>query len=133
MVCQETLFLPHAVPSPTLIMTREPNARVALHHGDPLTLTCTIQLDPAVDSDVVVTGEISGPRGTTREVTPAAVSNRAYQMILAISSLRAAVSDTYSCTAMIRPGSAVQDVLASRPGTPSTLDVSIGRNCVCAH
>ena len=107
-------------------MTRDLNASMALHHGDPLSLTCIIQLDPAVDSDVVVTGELRGSRGTTRTLTM--VSNTTYQMILAISSLRATLSDVYTCAAIVSPGPAVQNVLASRPDVSTALNVTIGRN-----
>ena len=109
-------------------MTRDPDASVALHHGDSLSLTCIIQLDPAVDSDVVVTGELRGSRGTT--MTLAIVSNTTYQMILAISSLRATLSDVYTCAAIVSPGPAVTNVLASRPNVSTTLNVTIGRNSV---
>ena len=127
---RKKLIVCSTVPAPTLIMTRDPNASMALQHGDPLNLTCIIQLDPAVDSDVVVTGELRGSRGTT--MTLAIVSNTTYQMILTISSLRATLSDVYTCAAIISPGSAVQNVLASRPDVSTTLNVTIGRNSVRA-
>ena len=123
MVCQETLFLPHAVPSPTLIMTREPNASVALHHGDPLNLTCTIQLDPAVDSDVIVTGALSGPGGSSGTVTKE--TRGKYWITLRIPSLNATLSDTYTCNATIDPATGVNNVLGDTDGY-STLSIAVG-------
>ena len=52
-----------------------------------------------MDRDVVVTGELSGPGGTTRN--PTMISDKRYQMSLAILSLNASSLETYNCTTVI--------------------------------
>ena len=114
------------VPPPTLTMSRDPDATVTLHPGDPLNLTCTIQLDPAVvDSDVVVTGDLGGPGGssTTMPVMDAA---GVYRITLDIPSLLATLSDTYTCNATVMPGPGVVNVMSSSE-SHSSLDITVGR------
>ena len=96
---------------------------MTLRHGDSLNLTCTIQLGPAVDSDVVVTGELSGPGGTTRN--PTMVSDKIYQMKLAIPSLNASSLETYNCTTVIDIKSGV-NVMASEEDY-TILNISVGK------
>jgi len=87
------------VPPPTLSASRDPDASVTLRHGDPLTLTCSIQLDPnpAVDSNVVVTGKLEGKEGSNSTTVMATAGE--YKILLYIPSLRAVFSDVYTCTA----------------------------------
>ena len=114
---------PCTVPPPTLALSRDPDATVTLHHGDPLilTLTCTIQLDETVDSDVVVTGRLQGPRGRDSSI----VSPLDEVFIwLYITSLRATPSDTYTCTATVEPGSGVMYV--QRSESQDSLNITVG-------
>ena len=113
------------VPPPTLAMSRDPDATVTLHNGDPLTLTCTIQLDPAVvDSDVVVIGSLGGPRGRSTTM-PVMDSAGVYRITLNISSLLATLSDTYTCTATVMPAQGVVNVTGSE--SHSSLDITVGK------
>ena len=114
------------VPPPTLAMSRDPDATVILHNGDPLTLICAIQLDPTVvDSDVVVTGSLGGPgRRSTR--MPVMDSAGVYRITLDIPSLRATLSDTYTCTATVIPTPGVENVLGSSE-SHSSLDITVGK------
>ena len=112
------------VSTPILTMTRDPDSSVTLRHGDPLNLTCIIQLEAAVDRDVVVTGELSGPEGIT--TNPTIVSNRMYQMILAIPSLSAGSLKTYNCTTIIKPPMNNTNILASKEHY-RTLNISVGK------
>ena len=110
------------VPPPTISVSRDPDASVTLRHGDNLTLICTIKLDPAVDSDVVVTGNLGG----MSNVMIASVGM--YSIILEIPSLRATPSDTYTCTATVDPGSGLTYV--SHGGQSSSLNIAVGKDLV---
>ena len=115
-------------------MSREPDASVILRHGDNLTLTCTIQLDPnpAVDSDVVVTGRLQGQAG--RNDTIVTTSHGVYKVMLYIPSLRATSSDTYTCTGTVEPGSAMMYLQRSEShySLNITVGMQLGHN-TCLH
>ena len=108
-----------AVPPPTLAMSRDPDATMTLRNGDPLTLTCTIQLDPAVvDSDVVVTGILEGPGGRS---TTMIASAGMYTIRLDIPSLRG----TYTCTVTVMPDPSSLYVNGSE--SESSLNITVGK------
>ena len=107
-------------------MSRDPDANVTLHHGDNLTLTCTIQLDPAVvDSNVVVTGNLGGPGGNSTTIMPVIDSTGVYRITLDIPSLLATLSDTYTCTATVMHGPGVVNVMSSSE-SHSSVDITVG-------
>ena len=111
------------VPPPTLAMSRDPDATVSLRNGDPLILTCTITLDPAVvDSDVVVTGRLGGSGGST---TTMIASAGMYTIRLDIPSLRATSSDTYTCTVTVMPDPSSLYVNGSE--SQSSLDITVSK------
>ena len=114
------------VPPPTLSVSRDPDASVTLRHGNPLTLTYTIQLDPdpAVDNDVEVTGNLQGRAG--RNSTIVMISDGVYKITLYIASLRATASDTYTCSATVGPDSGVVYVQHSDL-TSASLDITVGK------
>ena len=111
------------VPIPSLNVTRDPDTTVNLRHGDNVTLTCTIQLDPAVDSDIIVTGELSGPGGTANGVV--LISTGIYQIVLSILSLQATMSDTYTCSTTISPRSDVMNIIGLFYG--DTYELFVGK------
>ena len=126
-ICHTIMHCPihSTVPLPTISVSRDPDAStVILHHGDNLTLTCSIQLDPnpAVDSDVMVTGRLQGAGSSSTTVT---MSEGVYRIMLDIPSLRATFSDTYTCTATVEPGSGVMHVQSSESRSDS-LSISVG-------
>ena len=104
-------------------MSREPDASVIRRHGDNLTLTCTIELDPnpAVDSSVMVTGRL---QGAGRNDTTVATSDGVYKIMLYIPSLLATLSDTYTCTATVEPDSGVQYI--QRSESHYSLSITVG-------
>ena len=112
------------VPPPSLSVSRDPDTSVILRHGDPLTLTCSIQLDPnpAVDSDVVVTGKLQGPEGSNSTTVMATAGE--YKNMLYIPSLLATFSDTYTCTATVEPGSGV--ICAQSSESSHSLNITVG-------
>ena len=75
-----------------------------LYTEDDLTLTCTIQLDEAVDTGVDVTVEWSGPNGVTElstggciTVSDVASSNTTFQSTVTVTSLEISDTDDYTC------------------------------------
>ena len=124
----------YTVPPPTLTVSRDPDANTTLRDGDDLTLTCTIQLDDAVDSDVVVTGILQGPTGRNSTIVKtldspvqsSPVESKVYQIVLYIPSLRATSSETCTCTASVDPGTGVDSVQSSESHTDS-IDITVGK------
>ena len=115
------------VPTPLLTMSRDPDASVTLRHGDHLNLTCTIELDQAVDIDVTVTGTLS-EKGILNPIFDAVknVSSNVYQINRTIASLKAARSTVYSCNATVSPGPGVANVTSSGQ-TYSMLNITVGK------
>ena len=70
-----------------------------LYTEDDLSLTCTIELDEAVDTEVVVTAVWLGPLGALSGTAPSATSSTTYQSIVNITSLEMSDSGNYTCTA----------------------------------
>ena len=122
------LYILHiTVATPVLTLNRDPDASVTLRHGDPLNLTCTIELDPAVDINVTVSGTLSGPgiqdpKGNVEYIQ----SRELYQMKRTIASLEAATSTVYTCTATVRPSRGVVNVQDSE-GSRALLTVTVGK------
>ena len=76
-----------------------------------------------MDSDVVVTGVLSGPVGSSETVTNE--TRGKYWIKLRIPSLNATLSDTYTCNATIDPATGVENVLGDTDGY-STLSITVG-------
>ena len=57
---------------------------------------------------------------------PVMDSSGVYRVTLDIPSLRATLSDTYTCTATVMPASGVENVLGSSE-SHSSLDISVGK------
>ena len=110
-------------------MSRDPVASVTLRHGDTLTLTCTIQLDPEdVDTDVGVTGTLSGPGGTAMNPVSVMNSSLTYQITLELTNLQAtASSDTYTCMSTASPGPSAMNLMASEQGS-IMLGITVGKD-----
>ena len=107
---------------------------VAARDGPPysstdFTLTCTIELNEAVDTHVMVIAEWTGPDGeilSGSDITM--VSNRAYQNTLTLTSLGTSNSGVYSCSAIASPGdeSTPTFITASEKGFNDII-VSVGK------
>ena len=122
----DQLYITHIsiVPPPTLAVSRDPDATVTLYLGDPLTLTCTIQLDPAVvDSGVVVTGRLGGPGGNS---TTMIASAGVYRIILDVPTLQATSSVTYACTVTVEPSS--RSIYVNGSESQSSIDITVGKH-----
>ena len=106
-------------------MNRDPDGSVTLRHGDPLKLTCTIELNAAVDIAVIVSGTLSGP-GIQIPSSVEYVHSREYQIKETITSLEAARSSVYACSVTVSPGQGVMNVRASERNH-ITLTVTVGK------
>ncbi len=121
------------VPAPGVAISREPDSGTTLRHGDSLTLTCDITLDPAVDSEVAVTASWTGPGGPiTAGVSDMTGSGLAYQSTLTLSSLTSSDAGDYNCTA------SVDSTFNTGSEGSATLGITIGKyvvvNCDnCLH
>ena len=113
------------VATPVITVSRDPDASVTLRHGDPLNLTCTIKLDPAVDIDVTVSGTLSEPGILNTRDTVGHISSRMYQIKKTVTSLKAARSAVYTCNATVSPTQENTNVRASEKNS-STLNISVG-------
>ena len=75
-----------------------------LYAGSNLTLTCTVTLDPNVDSDETIITSWSGPNNITGErhlVTATSGSGSTYTSNLRISPLTDQDNGTYTCTGIV--------------------------------
>ena len=100
---------------------------MTLRHGDPLNLTCSIELVPAVDINVTVSGALSGPGNQDPEGNVEYIqSGELYQIKRTIASLEAATSTVYTCSATVSPGSGVVNVQDSE-GSRALLSITVGK------
>ena len=104
-----------------------------LYTEDDLTLTCTIELNAAVDTGVVVTAVWLGPPGTTMLSTGGRItvsdvtgSRPNYQSTLTVTSLEMSDSGAYTCTATAS-GNGTTFVTESQAGSHTTTVQSIGK------
>ena len=115
------------VPAPALTMSRDPDNSMTLRHGDPLHLTCIIELDLAVDIDVNVVGTLSGQGIQTSSGTVEPIHSRVYQIKKTIVSLKASKSTEYTCNATVSPDPRVVNIISSEK-TCSVLNIAIGKS-----
>ena len=99
-----------------------------LYAGTGLTLTCTVTLDPNVDSGESVMTEWSGLQDIPEErysVTGASSSGSTYTDSFTISPLADQDDGTYTCTMTVTGGSNVQQVTASDDVTITVMGENI--------
>ena len=104
-----------------------------LYTEDDLTLTCTIELNAAVDTGVDVTVVWTGPPGDTMlspdgriTVSEVTGSRPTYQSTVDITSLQMSDSGTYTCTATASPDG-ISFVTASQAGAATTTVQFVGK------
>ena len=114
------------VPQPTVNVT--PNRTGDLYAGTPLTLTCSIQLNPAVDTGVVVTRMWRGPGSlvvsNTSRVTVSNLLNGStflYEMTIEFIPLSTTDSGNYDCEATVTPDPQSQFISVSTAGNDTHL------------
>ena len=120
--CAPTSGSFHTVPQPTVSIT--PNYTGVLHAGTPLTLTCSIQLNPAVDTTVMVTRMWRGPRSQTvsnsSRVTVSNLFKRPtfiYETTIEFIPVSISDSGNYECEATVTPDPQSQFVIMSTAGS----------------
>ena len=121
------LYLNSIVPQPSVAVTLHKTA--PLYAGTSLTLTCTVTLDPNVDSHVDVMTEWSGHHDISEKrysVTAASISGRNYVYTgsLTISPLAEQDGGTYTCTVTITGGEYVRQANASNDFVIPTISKS---------
>ena len=117
------------VPQPTVNIT--PNRTGDLYAGTPLTLTCSIQLNPAVDTGVMVTRMWRGPGSqgvsNSSHVTVSNLVSRSaflYETTIQFSPLSTTHSGNYECEATVTTDPQSQFVIMSTRGN-DTLTVIV--------
>ena len=112
----------HTVPQPTVSIT--PNHTGILYAGTPLTLTCSIQLNPAVDTTVMVTRMWRGPGSqvvsNSWRVTVSNLLKRStllYETTIEFVPLSTIDSGDYECEATVTPDPQSQFVIMSTRGS----------------
>ena len=96
-----------------------------LYTEDDLTLTCTIELDEAVDTGVVVTVEWTGPPGTLFGTVPSVASSTTYQSVVDITSLEMSDTGPYACNATASPNGT--PFVTASEATSNTTEVTVGK------
>ena len=117
--CSVILF---TVPQPTVSITS--NRTGILYAGTPLTLTCSIQLNPAVDTTEMVTRMWRGPASqavsNSSRVTVSNLVSRSgflYEMTIQFIPLSTTDSGNYECEATVTPHPQSQFVIMSTTGS----------------
>ena len=93
-----------AASDPTVVVRSDPATPVR-PVGSDVTLTCTVDLDPAVDVPVTVTTVWTGPAGfmNTTTAQPVVGSTTTYTSTAMVSSFGRDQSGNYTCMATVRP------------------------------
>ena len=104
-----------SVPDPTSISIRsDPNINPIRPLGANITLTCTVDLDPAVDVPVTVNTVWTGPDGVTISTThPVIVNLTRYTSTLMVSSFGRNESGVYNCTATVTSNLSLSETTAT--------------------
>ena len=118
------MFVVPAVPPPSVSVTNSSGT----YAGTNFTLTCTIELRTAVDTQVVVNSTWREPLGIpagTRVVASAPTGTGArYQTILMFRPLNTSDSGNYTCEVTVSPSPESQFIIASTAGR-DTLSVTV--------
>ena len=95
------------MPRPTLIRisTNQTNPLMVRPVGSTVTLTCTADLDPAIDVPVTVNFQLRNPAGSPLATTSPSVSGSNYSTVATISSFGRNDSGVYNCSASVTPSS----------------------------
>ena len=101
-------FFSLPVPSPTLLITREPAYPVRLFTTNSLILTCIIQLAPEVDTPVTINSQWTGHSSLTDNQRRVIVSELEglrpmYETSVTFSTLKSSDSGSYACSANASP------------------------------
>ena len=122
------------VSPPTISITS--NRTGVLYAGTPLTLTCSIQLNPAVDTTVMVTRMWRGPASqvvsNSSHVTVSNLVERSallYETTIQFSPLNTTDSGNYECEATVTPDPQSQFIIMSTRGSDTHTVTVQGEYC----
>ena len=93
--------------------------------GSIVTLTCTVELSPAVDVPVTVNVQLSDPAGSPLTTTPPSVSGSTYITTTMISSFGREQSGVYTCAVNAATTSTTSFITGSKVGF-GTARITIG-------
>ena len=85
--------------------------------GSDVTLTCTVELSPAVDVPVTVNVQLSDPAGSPLTTTTPSMSGSTYTSTAMVSSFGREESGDYTCTATVSSSSSIPFLLDSSERT----------------
>ena len=131
MLIMGIMYLPSAVPAPTSVSTTSNSASPIWPVGADITLTCTVDLDPAVDDPAVddpvtVNTVWTGPDGVTLSSTdPVMINMMRYTSTVMVSSFGRNQSGNYSCIATVTSISPFFVISNSHSGTTN---INIGKS-----
>ena len=107
------------------VSTNQVNPLLVSPIGSTVTLTCTADLDPAIDVPVTVNIELSDPAGNPLTATAPSVSGSTYSSMATISSFGRNDSGLYTCSAAVSP-SPSNSFLSDSSSRSETLRITIG-------
>lgn len=118
------LYFYCTVPQPTILIAHEPENPLQLYTTDSLTLTCIVEIDPAIDTRVAITTQWSGQSSLTSEGHRVVVSelegvSPSYSSVVTFTALKAIDSGSYVCSAKIIPDENPATVVESYWGSES--------------
>ena len=129
------MWFHHSVSTPDVFVTLPPGPLFA-GSTTPVTLTCTISINPATDTDVdIINSDVTWLRGTTHlsnsdaRVTISAVSGSKPQLTstLTLNPLSTADNSTFTCQARARPSTNNQSFITISEIGDGTVLVTVNR------
>ena len=117
--------LSHTVPAPLSVLVTSNKANPIRPIGSNVTLTCRVELSPAVDVPVTVNIQLTDPTGQSLAATTPSMDGSTYTSTSNISSFGRSKSGDYTCTSSVT--SSLPYLINS--GTKSaTLKLTLGEN-----
>ena len=113
------MILPISVPNPMVVAISSDPVSPVRPVGSAVTLTCTVELSPAVDVPVIVNTVWTGPDGltTTNTAQPVMDSATTYTSTAMVNSFGRDQSGVYNCTATVSSTSSFLTGSGSQSGT----------------
>ena len=119
-------FLYTTVPAPTSVsVNSDPFSPIIAESN--VTLTCSVELSPAVDVPVTVNVQLSDPAGSPLTTTIPSISGFTYTSTAMVSAFGRDQSGVYTCTATV---SSTSSFLTDSGSTSGTARVTVGKPLV---
>lgn len=117
-----------AVPPPRIIVTRD-HSQETHYTGSSLTLTCTIRVDPAVDTPVIVNNQWIG-HGERVIMTQLEGKHPVYDSVVKFKSLKSEDAGDYACLANVSSLNESPLLPSTRSQSDITLKIGNVMKCV---